>query len=50
MSNVKVQISKEIQMTNPPSLPPFFKGGKGGLLIKFDICHSFDIWNFSFEL
>jgi hypothetical protein len=37
MSNVKVQISNEIQSSN-------FK------YLGFDICHLFDIWILTFEL
>jgi hypothetical protein len=42
MSNVKVQSSNQVQMSNPPN-PPLLKGGEGGLSIDFELFHSFDI-------
>jgi hypothetical protein len=47
MSNDKVQISNEAQMSNPPN-PPLLKGGEGGLSIDFELFHSFDIWILTF--
>ena len=41
MTNVEAQSSNEIQSPNiksPPD-PPLLKGGKGGLMIDFEICH-----------
>jgi hypothetical protein len=34
----KVQMKSKAQMANPPN-PPLLKGGEGGLLIGFEICH-----------